>query len=244
MVKINALKCTILGLTIYLFQNILFGLLIGTFNIGSNISQIISYLFSLLLITILVRNKECASYFGFCKIKKNIKIMYLIPMFFIPIINLIYLSTPDIIITQNIFMCIASGIYIGIIEELIFRSFLFRTIEERINYGWAIIISSIIFGLFHLVNLNSLPIQIVILQVIYATAIGSIFSIIFYITQSLFPCIIVHTLTNITGFIFTENLQFKIELMGTGIIICITIFYTVLLKKHIKTENSIRPTCT
>jgi membrane protease YdiL (CAAX protease family) len=239
MVKTNALLCAILSLLLYLFQSILFGLLTGTFKLENNVSQIISYLFALLIIILLIRNKERAGYFGFCKIKTNIKLLLFMPILFIPLINLFYLLMPESIIAQSIFMCIAYGIYVGIIEELIFRSFLFRAIEERINYRWAIIISSIVFGLFHIVNLNSMPIEFVILQIVYAMAIGIILSIIFYITQSLLPCIIIHALTNITGFLFAENMQFEIELTGLLIFIIIDVYCIILLRKHVKANEII-----
>ena len=63
----------------------------------------------------------------------------------------------------------------------------------------AIIVSSVTFGIGHIVNLiNGSGTELLpnLLQVIYAMAAGFLFVMIFYKTKSLLPCIITHSVFN------------------------------------------------
>jgi membrane protease YdiL (CAAX protease family) len=197
-------------------------------------ATIISNLVSLILSAILVRNKERAEYFGLCIPKIGSNIVIFLPLLIIPMINLLYVLTPGNHIEQNIFMLVFIGIYIGIMEELIFRGFLFRAVEERLNIKWAVIISSITFGLYHLVNLTAMSIELVIIQVIYSTAIGFSFAVVFYFSKSLLPCIIIHSLTDVMAFLFTNDERFDIEIISMVIIIIIAVLYGIIYVKNNK----------
>ncbi len=237
MTKSKSLLCAILCFFIYFAQAILYSLFIGTFNMKTDTATIISNLVTLLFAAILIGNKKRAKYFGFNKIKTDSKIVLFMPMLIIPLINLLYLFNPEHSVEQNIFTLIFIGIYIGVMEELIFRSFLFRAIEERFNVKCAIAVSSVVFGLYHLVNLTAMSIELVILQVIYSAAIGVSFAVVFHISKSLFPCIIIHALTDITAFLFAEDMHITFEVIGLVITIFIAVFYCVLYAKNTKEIN-------
>ena len=87
---------------------------------------------------------------------------------------------------------------VGFLEEMIFRGFLFCAMAKN-GVKSAIIVSSVTFGVGHIVNLNNgsgaelLP---NLLQVAYAMAAGFMFVMIFYKTKSLLPCIITHGVFN------------------------------------------------
>ncbi|MBR2132663.1 MAG: CPBP family intramembrane metalloprotease, partial [Oscillospiraceae bacterium] len=84
---------------------------------------------------------------------------------------------------------------VGFIEEVIFRGLLFKAIAKD-NIKEAIIISSVTFGLGHLVNaINGSGMDLVanLCQVVGAIAIGLLFVTIFYRSGSLLPCIITHS---------------------------------------------------
>jgi membrane protease YdiL (CAAX protease family) len=74
-------------------------------------------------------------------------------------------------------------------EEIIFRWFLFRKLAAKVSIWKAIVISSILFGIMHGV-VNFVPTAIA----------GAIFCILFEKYKSLFPCIVVHFINNITAF--------------------------------------------
>jgi membrane protease YdiL (CAAX protease family) len=232
--KTRSLLCAILCFFFYFAQAILYSLFMGTFNMTAEIATIISNLISLLLTVFLIRNKKRAEYFGLCMLKIDGSMVFSLPLLIIPMVNLLYILLQKYPIEQNIFMLIFISIYIGIMEELIFRGFLFRAVEEHLNAKWAVIVSSIVFGLYHLVNLTTMSMELVIIQVIYSTAIGFSFAVVFYISKSLLPCIIIHSLTDIMAFIFAYDVRFEYETIGMVIIIIIAVLYGIIYVKKIK----------
>ena len=101
-------------------------------------------------------------------------------------------------------MCIRDRLYIlsmlcvGFLEEMIFRGFLFNALV-RDGVKSAIIISSVSFGIGHIVNLvngSGAELLPTMLQVVYAIAIGFAFVMIYYKTKSLLPCILTHSILN------------------------------------------------
>ena len=85
---------------------------------------------------------------------------------------------------------------VGFLEEVIFRGFLFKALC-RTNVKQAVVISSVTFGIGHIVNLlNGRDIPETILQICYAVAIGFLFTILFFRGKSLWPCILTHSAIN------------------------------------------------
>jgi membrane protease YdiL (CAAX protease family) len=70
----------------------------------------------------------------------------------------------------------------------------------------AIIVSSLTFGMGHVINLiNGAELIPTLMQIGYATAIGYLFVIIFQKSKSLLPCIITHCLVNSLSIFNVEN---------------------------------------
>ena len=91
---------------------------------------------------------------------------------------------------------VVSMLCVGFIEEIIFRGFLFKAISA-VNLKRAVVISSVTFGLGHIVNLlNGAPLFSTLMQIVYAVALGFLFTIIFLKSGSLIPCIVTHSLIN------------------------------------------------
>ena len=87
---------------------------------------------------------------------------------------------------------------VGFLEELIFRGLLFQAMAKD-GVKSAIIVSSMTFGIGHIVNLvNGSGAELLpnLLQVMYAVAIGFAFVMIYCRTGSLMPCILVHSIFN------------------------------------------------
>jgi len=89
-------------------------------------------------------------------------------------------------------------------EEFAFRGVLFYTLmqkcDSRKKLFKAIIISSVVFGLFHLVNLiYSQNIAAVFLQVGYSALIGAMCAYVLIKTGSIWICVIVHAVYNFCG---------------------------------------------
>ena len=93
---------------------------------------------------------------------------------------------------------VLSMLLVGVIEELIFRGFLFRALLRRDPVPVAITISAVTFGIGHIVNL--LPGQgglESLIQVFFAVAWGFLFTFLFYKSGSLWVCILVHGLVDV-----------------------------------------------
>jgi membrane protease YdiL (CAAX protease family) len=93
---------------------------------------------------------------------------------------------------------------IAFFEEIFFRGILINTIIYKFNKKkqgvyYAIIISSVLFGLAHLTNLINRPYILAgtISQVVYATTIGMLYSTVYIKYKNIWSIIIIHTLFNL-----------------------------------------------
>lgn len=96
---------------------------------------------------------------------------------------------------------VVSMLCVGFIEEVIFRGFLFKAMEKD-NLKTAIIVSSLTFGLGHIVNMfngSGRTLASSAVQVIFAVLIGFVLVTIFYRGGSLIACIVFHSVNNAIG---------------------------------------------
>ena len=123
---------------------------------------------------------------------------------------------------------------VGFLEEVIFRGLLFRAIAKD-NIKSAVIISSVTFGIGHIINLfNGSGMNLVenLCQIVFAIAVGFLLVTIFYRGGSLIPCILVHSAINtLSTFANDTNLTTEMHLLHLGILIVVTVTYTLILTK-------------
>ena len=123
---------------------------------------------------------------------------------------------------------------VGFLEEVIFRGLLFVAIAKD-NVKSAIIISSATFGIGHIINMfNGSGMNLVenLCQIVFAIAVGFLLVTIFYRSGSLIPCILVHAAINTLGtFANDANLTTEMHLIHLGILIVITVGYTLILTR-------------
>ena len=134
-------------------------------------------------------------------------------------------------------------IFVASFEELAFRGVLFSTLMQkcgsRRQVFKAIIISSVIFGLFHLVNLiDSKNVGGVLLQVGYSTLVGAMCAYVLFKTKSVWLCTAVHAIYNFCGQIVPRlgggNMLNAPQIIITVII---AIFCTIHIVKSILNSN-------
>lgn len=119
------------------------------------------------------------------------------------------------------------------LEEIIFRGILYKSIEKD-NKKLAVIISSVTFGIGHIVNLfNGADLIPTLVQICYAVALGFLFVTVFDKSKSLIPCIVTHILINSLSVIGTDSTGISIFLIPI-ILIIISIGYTAFINKTIK----------
>ncbi|MCI8508725.1 MAG: CPBP family intramembrane metalloprotease [Lachnospiraceae bacterium] len=193
-------------------------------------SAIINTIFSLGLLILIISLKR-ASYYGLAKVTNLKGYLYFIPLVLIISVNL--WNGFNINNTSNeILFYILAMLNVGFIEEIIFRGFLFKMMEKD-NVKRAIIVSSITFGIGHIVNLlNGADFVPTIMQICYAMAMGYLFVIIFYKSKSLVPCIIAHSLNNCFSIFNVEN---KLSLYIAPVFLTVVpLIYAIYINKTIK----------
>lgn len=129
---------------------------------------------------------------------------------------------------------------VGFLEEVIFRGLLFKAIAKD-NIKSAVIISSVTFGIGHIINLfNGSGMDLVnnLCQIVFAVAVGFLLVTIFYRGGSLFPCIIVHSTINTLGtFANDSGLTAELRLLQLAVLIVITVAYTLILTRTLPKIN-------
>ena len=104
---------------------------------------------------------------------------------------------------------VISMLCVGFLEELIFRGFLFRAIEKE-NLTRAVIISSVTFGIGHIVNLiNGQDLLETVCQIIFAVIVGFTLVVLFYKGKSLIPCIVFHGVFNSLSIVANDEAMQK-----------------------------------
>ena len=123
---------------------------------------------------------------------------------------------------------------VGFVEEVIFRGLLFKAMAKN-NLKSAVIVSSVTFGIGHLVNLfngSGMDLANNLCQIIYAVAFGFLFVTIFYYSGSLLPCIITHSAINTLN-TFANEAAFTAEkqIIYTLVTTVLSVAYTLILTK-------------
>ena len=196
-------------------------------------SAIFCILQTIILFTF-IRKNNLQKQYGLCKSPvPACRFLYYVPLFILATGNLWNGVAVNYSLTETV--ChIACMLCVGFLEEVIFRGFLFVAIAKD-NVKSAIIISSITFGVGHLINLfNGSGMDLVnnLCQVFFAIAVGFLLVTIFYRGGSLFPCMIVHSAIN-TLSIFANKTDITVEkhLVHVFVLIFITVAYNLILTR-------------
>ena len=124
--------------------------------------------------------------------------LYWLPLILV-VLNLIY--GVEIKSASSIAYYFVLAGMVGFVEEVYFRGFILRALAPKGTVR-AIIISSVLFGLLHSLNvLGGSNALYTLLQVVYALAIGLAFAAITLRTGVIWPLVIIHALIDFTSFI-------------------------------------------
>jgi len=187
------------------------------------IPKLLTVLLGLVLtavICIFIKKAELYHHTGLCPVAGKAKAyLYYIPLLVISSVNFwcgLTIQAPFL----EILLYILSMCLVGFLEEVIFRGLLFKGMCKS-NVTVAIVVSSLTFGVGHIVNLLlGAPLFETLLQLIYASAIGFCYTALFHVSGSILPCILSHIFVNSTSI-------FAIEPSPAGNIL-ITVIQTVL----------------
>ena len=179
--------------------------------------------------------------YGLCAPKASAKSM----LFYIPILvmltaNLWYGVTLNYGALETVLYILAM-LCVGFLEEVIFRGLLFNAMRED-NAKAAVIVSSVTFGIGHIINLvNGSGAELIpnLLQVVYATAAGFMFVMIYYKTGSLVGCIVAHGLFNaLSAFANEASSTIEMRVLFSVILTSITAAYAVYIAFTMKEKKS------
>ena len=175
------------------------------------------------MLFLFVKRNGLSKKYGLCKSEiPASKMLYYIPLLILLTANLWYGVAMNVSPLETA-LYILSMLCVGFLEEMIFRGFLFNAMAKD-GVKSAIIVSSVTFGIGHMVNLfNGSGAELLpnLLQVIYAVAIGFTFVMIFYKTKSLIPCILTHSIFNSLSSFSNDAVMTLQKQIVSGIIITI-----------------------
>lgn len=138
---------------------------------------------------------------------------------------------------------ILSMLCVGFLEELIFRGFLFQAMVKN-GVKSAIIVSSVTFGIGHVINLfNGSGAELIpnFLQVVYAMAVGFMFVMIYYKTNSLIPCILTHSIFNALSIFSGSGITIQEEIVSGLLITALAGAYAIYIAISMKNELKKQP---
>lgn len=222
--KNKELFYTIIYIIFYVISN---SIVLNNYGQISIQSLLVNTVITVTLVSIIISTKK-TKYYGLTKVNKPKKYLYFTPLILLVLINFIggikIINTP-----KEIVLFMLTMLEVGFIEEILFRGFLFKTIEKD-NQKTAIIITSLTFGIGHIVNLlNGADFIPTLIQIIYSVSIGYLFVKILIKTKSLWPCIMTHSLLNALS-IFS-NQTTTIFYISSILMLIISISYSFYLNK-------------
>ena len=193
------------------------------------------------IILFFIRRNNLSERYGLCKSSVPArKLLYYVP--------LIVLATGNLWNGVAVNYSLAGAVCriicmrcVGCVEEVIFRGFLFKAMATN-NLKSAVIVSSVTFGIGHLVNLfngSGMDLANNLCQIIYAVAVGFLFVTIFYYSGSLLPCIITHSAINtLNTFANEAALTAERQIIYTLVTTVLAVAYILILTKTLPQNQS------
>jgi hypothetical protein len=182
----------------------------------------------------LIKNRNLTS-IGFCKPEKNSskKLLFYIPMLVVALLAWVLgidFDKGSGLILANLCLTLS----VGFAEEIYFRGIICNMWIEK-SEKKAIIISSVLFGICHLMNvLGGASLIQTSMQVCFAFAYGVAVALIFIISKSILPCILLHAFHDFCSFISCEgSIQINV-ILGAIQFIIIIVYIVVMIRKKRK----------
>lgn len=195
------------------------------------------------IVFLFIRKNSLAQYLGLKKPEISAsKMLFYIPLFLIGasrgFFGLGMEYSPAVAVFHTVMM-----ICVGFLEEVIFRGFLFRGIAKQ-NITRAVIISSVTFGIGHIVNLlNGYDLLDNIIQIIFAVSVGFMLVFIFLRTNSIIACIVFHGFNNsmsafATGSILVDKFgEQNATIIASSVRIVMSVAYLIYIIRLPKKEQ-------
>ena len=187
-------------------------------------------------IFLFVKKNGLMEVYGLAGWAKNSRAMlWFIPLWLLSCVNLLSGFQPDYPV-PGLFYAAVSMALVGFAEELIFRGFLFKAMLKDGNVKAAVIVSSVTFGMGHIINLfTGHELIATLIQVVFAVAMGFVFTLVFYKSGSLLPGILAHSFIDVSSvFASDEGSQLVNLILHIGIVV-VSAAYCLYLAKRVQT---------
>ncbi|MBQ7105776.1 MAG: CPBP family intramembrane metalloprotease [Bacilli bacterium] len=216
---------TIFLIVIYLLFN---SICLNNFGEYSIYTFLCNLVLSLGIIIFILKNR-LVKYYSLDSFPNPKKYLYFFPMILLIFVNFIGGVGINNTFFEILFYML-SMICVGFLEEIIFRGFLFKMMAKD-SLKSAIIVTTITFGIGHILNLfNGADLIPTLVQICYAMAGGYLFVMILIKSKSLWPCIITHSLLNSLS-IFGVGSGVIYEVVVPILLIGISLLYVRYIKK-------------
>lgn len=225
----------------WIIAYVVLSILADQFSASLGVAKLVTAPLLLLLSLVLfgwIQKHGLSEKHGLCLFRGNLRdYLYFLPLLLLLATNMrsgfaLNGSVPESVLFVLSMLCV------GFLEEVIFRGLLFKALC-RDSVRQAVLISSLTFGMGHIVNLlNGRDFLPTLLQVCYATAIGFLFTVLFYRGGSLWPCIVTHGVFNsLSG--FGGPVSQTNRLVGIVVLCALSLGYALWILKKTKPAGSL-----
>lgn len=216
------------------------GMVSAISSISSQVSFFAAFSFVGLVLLIDLKLTKKWHYYGFMPLSKipmsHIKVF--LPVFFLAIMPLVFGFSSDLSFNAVLYIIIYMGI-VAFVEETIFRGIIFDLLKSK-GKKYAIIGSSVLFAMAHLINILSGKLLIdIIFQFAFALLIGLILGLFVWKTNNIILPIGYHFLNNtISSFTrstsaLLSSRSLTLMMLIMGCLYASYLFYDVIIKKRL-----------
>ena len=222
----------ILWIVIY---TVVTGTLKSKFGFDSLWPMLFLIVLSAALFLFVKRNGLMEKYGLSCWTKNSRAMLWLIPLWIVSCINLsggLTLKTP----VPGVIYAAVSMALVGYVEEQLFRGFLFKAMLKDGSVKAAVIVSSVTFGMGHIMNLfTGQDLVETLNQVVFAVAVGFVFTLVFYKSGSLLPGILAHSFIDVASVFASNEGSQLVNLIVHIVVIVVSVAYSLYLAKRVET---------
>lgn len=208
---------------------LVFGTIKGSYGYDSPLAAAALFVFAA-GIGLFVKRNHLEEKYGLAGWPKDTKrFLYFIPLWILSTGNLWGGAQMNYHGTGLAFAVLAMAL-VGFVEEMIFRGFLFRGMLAEGKPAPAVIVSSLTFGIGHIVNfLTGQAGFETAVQIVFAVSLGFVFTMVYYKSGNLVPCIIAHSLIDVFALFTTDSIVADWIYVGAAVVV--SIIYCIFLSK-------------
>ena len=183
-----------------------------------------------------VRKNGLTEKYGLAAWAMNNKAMvWFIPLWIVASINLWGGISVKYAIPGQIFAVVSMAL-VGFAEEIVFRGFLFKAMLKGGSVKTAVIVSSVTFGLGHILNIfTGHDLGPTLIQMVFAVAVGFLLTMAFYKSGSLLPNILMHSLVDVLSLFARSDMPQWINWAAHAVTLVLAIIYCLYLAKRVET---------